>query len=307
MSAETLLVYNLCGLQRDNTKQWIANIEDLLQDDDEFDFCISACNLKEETKKYFKEYFKHRKVKLHFVNDILPVNVTFNFACMLHPNYKYYVYCASDIRRNAQEKIITKLKQFHIENNNAITAAYVLNDALPFTQSHYKDELKIGKNVTFKPGEAFNCHFVMFDSLIKKKTGKIMPDIFASWCTESVFFYICSALEKNMGMLNSISVSLFHPQADQDLDGNSSGFSVGKGPEHLFKSKLTVHERLMSEEAFKVGFGYEEVNDLFKHNPRMYIGSRNGNPSKLLGFIKKAIYLTDEEFNYKEIKHERTY
>ena len=63
----------------------------------------------------------------------------------------------------------------------------------------------------------------------------------------------------------------------------------------------------MSEEAYKVGFGYEEVNGFFKHNPRMYLGTQNANPTKLLGFIKKAVYLTDEEFSYKEIKHERTY
>lgn len=307
MKSDTLIVYNLCGLQRNNTKQWITNIEDLLQDDDDFDFCISACNVNEETKKYFKEYFKHRKVKLHFVDDILPVNVTFNFACLINPGYKYYIYCASDIRRNSQEKIVSKIKKFHIENNNAITGAYVLNDALPQAQIHYKDKLKIGQDVTFKPGEAFNCHFVMYDNCIKNKIGKLMPDVFASWCTESVFFYVCAALEKNLGMLNSLSVSLFHPQAHQDLDGNSSGFSKGKGPRHLFKSKLSVNERLMSEEAYKVGFGYEEVNGFFKHNPRMYLGTQNANPTKLLGFIKKAVYLTDEEFSYKEIKHERTY
>lgn len=307
MKPETLIVYNLCGLKRDNTKQWITNIEDLLKDDDEFDFCISACNLKKETQNYFKEYFKHRNVKLHFVEDILPVNVTFNFACLLNPGYKQYVYCASDVARNNQEKIISKLRHFHISNNNAITAAYVLNDALPFAQLHYKNKLKIGQNVTFKPGEAFNCHFVMYDSILMQHFGALMPDIFASWCTESVFYYICAGLEKNLGMLNALAVSLFHSRAENDLDGNSSGFPNGKGPNHLFKSKLTVKQRLTSSEAWDVGFGYEEVSGYFPHNPKMYIDNKNINPTKLLNFVKTAVYLTKEEFDYNNIIYERCY
>jgi hypothetical protein len=304
---DTLIVYNLCGLRKDNTKTWLHNIEGFLNDKDSFDFCISACNLKQSTKESFKKYFENKKVKLHFVDDVLPVNITFNFACKINPGYKYYLYCASDVNILSSTKVVTKLKNFHVKNNNAITGGYVLGDTFAPNYNSYKEILKKGENVTFKMGESFNAHFILYDAVLLKHFNALMPDIFRSWCTESVFSFVCASLGKNLGMLNAVDVTLFHPESSNDLDGSSAGFQSHQGPYDLFNSKQGAKERLMSKEAYDVGFGYEECKNLFRHNPEMYKNNKHINPTKLLNFVKKAVYLTKEEFDYTKIKHERCY
>tara|TARA_R100001163_G_scaffold22257_1_gene18846 strand:+ start:33 stop:947 length:915 start_codon:yes stop_codon:yes gene_type:complete len=299
---DTLLVYNLCGLRKNNIETWQKNIDDWLKQKQHFDLCISACNVQfEESKKILKEKYKDHKIT--FIEDILPVNVTFNFNCKLYPNYKYFVYTASDVNPKDNKDIIPKVKKFHIENNNAMTGAFVTGDCLPPNFQKYEKVLASGQDVTFKAGEAFNCHFCMFDKILLDNFNKLIPDVFRSWCTESVFFYVCESLEKRLGMLNSKDVKLYHPDTSNDLDGNSVGFQDRKGPEDLFNSKKTARERLMSNAAAEAGFGYEEIKYLFPHDKKLYKDGRHINPKKLKDFVKTGVYLTDEEFNYKNVKH----
>ena len=301
--SDTLLVYNLCGIMKDNISKWQENIDAFLRNKHEFDLCISACNVSEPSKKSLKEKYKGHKIT--FIEDVLPVNVTFNFNCKLYPDYKYYVYTASDVNPNHHKDYITKIKNFHIKNNNAMTGVFVSGDCLPPNFVHYEKDLAAGKNITFKPGEAFNCHFCMFDGELMKHFKKCMPDIFRSWCTESVFYYVCESIGKRLGMYNSKEISFYHPSGSNDLDGNSSGFQEHKGPEDLFKSKLSAKERLMTKESFDAGFGYEEIKHLWQHNHSLYENDRPKDPQKLFKFIKTGVYLTDEEFNYNNIKHVR--
>jgi hypothetical protein len=76
---------------------------------------------------------------------------------------------------------------------------------------------------------------------------------------------------------------------------------------HFFKSSKTAEERLLSEEAKASGFGYGEwlPTQLMPHDESMYDAEENHvEPQKLLGFLKEAIYLSDEEFNYNNIKYQ---
>ena len=131
-----------------------------------------------------------------------------------------------------------------------------------------------------------------------------MPDIFKTHCTESIFSYLCLGIGLKMGMLNGQALTLEH-RPNNIKDGASSGFQTGKvGPNDMFTGEH-VDGRLCTPEAKEVGFGYEEVGKYFMHDPNCY--DENGyskNPTKLLGFVKKAVYLQPTEYNYERISHE---
>ena len=87
-----------------------------------------------------------------------------------------------------------------------------------------------------------------------------------------------------------------------NLDGSSIGFRNKLGHLHLFNSKQPAYKRLMSKEAKNVGFGYEEVKGVFPHDPSWYINGYHKNPDILKEFIKKACFLSQDEFDYDTIK-----
>lgn len=313
-TADTLIVYNLCGLKRDNYDKWVENIESFLtskretptyEGENHFDFIVSACNVQPATKDKLKVFCKQKNLKLAFIDEVLPVNVTFNLNCLRNPGYDYYVYCASDVNAMGQIHIIQKLKRFHNVNNNAITGAYVIGDTLHVKYSFYKEDLKKGIDVTFRPGEGFNCHFVMFDKCLIEAYGALMPDVFAGPCTESVFYYVTEAIKRRLGMLNAVELSLFHPEASQDLDGSSSGFKEGYGYKQLYKSKLSFADRFLTAEVKQSGFGYEEVYNVLNHDKSLYKNNKCIDPEKLYKIVKKTVYLNKQELDYDKLKYNK--
>ena len=296
---DILFVYNLCGLKHDNTDKWIEIINKWLSHRDDFDFCISACNVTPECKHKFLTHFKDKDIKINFVEDKLPVNITFNLSCKLNPGYKYYLYCSSDVEPNGHLNIFPKLLKFHKENNNGITGVHVLHDS--FHQNHnYIRDIVRKTNYTFKPGESFNCHFALYDGEFIKYYNSFMTDVFEYFATESVFYYVCAAINKNLGMLSGLEITLFHPH--HDMDGSSS-FTKNRGYQFLFLIG-DAKERLITDEARQAGFGYEEVNHIMPHKKELYENNKCKNPTKLLGFVKKAVYLQPNEFNYMDINYD---
>ena len=303
MKKELLVVYNLCGLKNLNTEMWFKNIDDLLkQEGDFFDVCISACNVNSVKNQIIERY--KGKAKINFIYDIAPVNITFNKACQVFPDYKYYVYCASDVGMNGNTDTLKKLLDFHKSKNYGLSAAFVNEDCFHQSIKHYNRLSLKGQDIEFKIGESFNAHFFIFDYRIRDAYGRFMPDIFKTHCTESIFSYLCLGIGLKMGMLNGQALTLEH-RPNNIKDGASSGFQTGKvGPNDMFTGEH-VDGRLCTPEAKEVGFGYEEVGKYFMHDPNCY--DENGyskNPTKLLGFVKKAVYLQPTEYNYERLSHE---
>lgn len=295
---DILFVYNLCGIKKDHTDKWIEIIDKWLKYRADFDFCISACNVTQQCKDKFLEYFKDKDIKINFVEDKLPVNVTFNLSCKLNPGYKYYLYCSSDVEPNQCVNIFPKLIKYHKENNNGLTGLHVLHDSFHSKYNHIRDIVR-KKGYTFKPGESFNCHCALYDGEFIKYYNSFMPDVFESFATESVFYYICAAINKNLGMLSGLEVTLFHPH--NDMDGASS-FTRNKGHQHLFR--VGDVKRLINDKGRQAGFGYEEVMNIMPHKKELYENNKCKNPTKLLEFVKRAVYLQPHEFNYMEINHD---
>ena len=155
-------------------------------------------------------------------------------------------------------------------------------------------------------------HVLLFDKLIYQNFNyKIVPDIFATHCTETTYSYLVASLGKKYVVHNK-DIMLKHIGF---ADGHSIGF-IGEiqyddsiSWKHLFKSKIPAEERLLSQEAKDSGFGYGEWKNpkLLARDESMYDENEDHiEPKKLLNFLKKAIsliisFLTD--FSQLSISH----
>ena len=329
MQPRILAVYNLCGLKHNNISIWRDYIYKLAtQDDPNFDLAISACNVDKETKKILEDQVSHfdggsmlgcKRACVNFIDDILPAQVTFNRTCQLFAHEKYtgkikydgFLYVASDVECT-DRLAIQKLVDFHFagpdsKGSYGHTAAYVDKDHGLEYHPDRRKAIQEGKNLTFGQGHAFHTHFNLIDKSVYEAFGnRCLPDIFAAFCAESVYCYIVAAVDKRLGMLNAKDLTLHHID---NLDGCSVGFpdhgtkeDVPRGPYHLFRSKIGAKERCMSREAWSVGFGYEELRGYFPHDRGWYINGYHKNPELLKNFVKKAVFLSRDEFDYDTIK-----
>jgi hypothetical protein len=317
MDKNLLVVYNICGIKHDNIEMWVNHLQDIVdQKYNNFTVAISGCKISESSKKTLIEFKnKYKNVVFNFTDETLPVNVTFNHTTQICSSefgtFDGYIYVASDVKFGTDYDVLTKLSHLHFSTNSAMTYALVDNDhGLDGWYNECWDELNqlLEKDhFCINIGKTGNMHVILFDKeLYVKYDTKIIPDIFASHCTETTYSYLAASINKKITVHNK-SVMLKHIGF---ADGHSVGFmdEIGWNHKlawkHFFKCKSTAEERLLSNEAKEVGFGYVDFYGGFKHDSNLYDENENHiQPEKLFNFLKKSVYLSNEEFNYSEIKY----
>lgn len=302
-----LVVYNCCGIRQDNLPMWTSHLNNILkQDYQNFDLCISGCLISENAKSYFKSLKDQYqdKIILSFIDEVLPVNITFNKSCIESSKYNDYdgfMYVASDIDFNDDVSVISKLVNLHYSSNIGITSAVVSNDSGidVWLGNHILNQVLNENHFEIPVGKTLNLHCMIFDKKIfDSYDQKIIPDIFRTYCTESVFSFITSSLSMKY-MIHNKSIILTHLVG---RDGSSVGFNGARGWEDMFNPNIPVEQRLMTQEAKDCGFGYEEYIDIFIHDSDKYNDDNtHKNPEILYNFNKKSLYLTEQEFNYNNI------
>jgi len=315
-----LVVYNICGIKFNNLEMWSNHLQDILnQEYSNFTVAVSGCIVSDESKvelEKLKE--KHNNIVFNWIEDKVPVNVTFNHTAQVCTEqlgeFDGYLYVASDVKFGSDTKVIEKLAYLHQNSNSAMTYALVDNDH--GLDGWYADvwsdldKMLETDHFCINIGRTANMHVILFDKIIYNTfNNKIVPDIFATHCTETTYSYITAALSKKYVVHNK-TVMLGHIGF---ADGHSVGFideiryNDSIAWKHLFKSKIPAEERLLNDEAKASGFGYEAHRGLLAHDESMYDENENHvEPEKLLGFLKKAIYLSDDEFDYKTINYKLT-
>ena len=75
-------IFNTCGISgRENVGNYITSIRNILdQDFDDFRVAISSCKNNKDTQNTLKEELGD-SISYNFINEPLPVNVTFNHTC----------------------------------------------------------------------------------------------------------------------------------------------------------------------------------------------------------------------------------
>ncbi|MCX6779055.1 MAG: hypothetical protein NTU97_02395 [Candidatus Magasanikbacteria bacterium] len=253
-------------------------------------------------------------ISYNFIDDILPVNITFNHTaqqCVKEMGAANgYLYIDSGIILERAD-VVRRLYELHISGPYGMTAARTDTDAgtfLWFNEGRdYSDES--GQDKLFKDGhfvipigKTINLHIQIFDnSIFENYNHCLLPDIFASHCTESTFSFLNAAIHKKFIIHKDIIVKHY-----TSMDGASSGFrpELAKvlGWQHLLPfSHKKILDIIADKEGIECGFGYEECQNILMHDKTQF--DKNGyakQPGRLRNFILKNLYLPYESFDYEQ-------
>ena len=311
MQNKVLLVYNTCGIRRDNTEHYIKCIRTFLnQNFDGFRVVLSSCKNSPECIKKILETFGNQ-ISYCLTPELHTVNITFNKACQESVKhlgeFESYMYVDSGCWFEDND-ILTKAYECLKSGPNGIVALQVENDeALNILDpkfEHTSDEIQIkGDNYIIPIGKSINLHTHLFSNKIfKNYKNKILPDVFAAHCSESVYNYIAASFSSRWVILADLQV-----KHEISIDGASSGYSH-HSQKHLNTWNNLLYNRdalnfINDKDAYECGVGYEECNNIMPHNPDAY--DKEGlakNPACLLEKMNEHFFLNEDELCYDKIK-----
>ena len=258
---------------------------------------VSSCASVPEIVTNLPKVFGNH-ISYNWIPDRFPLGVTFNHSVQKMVDhfgpFDGYLYHDSGICIYGQWGFAHQLAAHHkAEGDNAITAAFPSNDD---GHQWWKLDLKPGPN-TLPIGKATNMHCQIFDESWRLAYGRILPDVFASDRSESVFTFMAAAINRKVQLLTHVTALHAH-----SMDGASSGF---RGqllyPNHpLQKSFDQVYQ-----EGHKYGYSYEECDPSgrYKHDPSKFDEKGHAKDPNLLPFIKENLFLSEKFFDYSKINH----
>ena len=307
MKNKLLVVYNTCGFSgRENVDWYIDCINNLLsQDFEDFKLVISSCGNRMPTIKKLVATFKD-KVSYNFINDRITVNQSFNHTVKKSVEefgeFEGYLYVDSGINVRDNKNVLSEAYKLFKSSNYGMVTMQASNDN-GFKQWINVDGYVTGKNFEIPIGRACNLHTQLFSNdIFKAFDNKIIPDIFVAYCTESVFSFLAAAAKQKWVIMKDVVLEHL-----KSLDGATCGFNhtgpKGDNKNNLF-ADLDIYEICKDPEAWESGFGYEEMQGVFLHDPKKY--NEDGevqDPERLKEFIRTRMFLTKEQFDYNKVVH----
>lgn len=308
-----LTIYNICGIsKKENTNFYIESLQSIVdQKNINQDIVISSCLSSYSTISKLKNIFP--QIKINYIKDIVPVNVSFNHTASVFDNsYDGFLYLDSGISFNQNDFIEKMAEKTNIgpyamvscmaEDDNGPMIDHIIPIGYTRGNGFVLDE---NNEICISIGSALNTHCQIFTREIKDYYGNIIPDIFAGFCTESVYTFICAAIKKRWVLCKDIIAN--HRIS---MDGASSGFDPGQwiystgrdSYDHPFAID-TYMDRILNPLAQKYGLGFEECRKILIHDPNQYDENMFCKNDYLKEYIKNNLYLKSKEFNYKNINH----
>ena len=312
-----LVVYNTCGVKRENIPFYIKAIESILsQDFDNMRVVVSMFKNSLNCKRELAKKFGNKISYIFYDENVLTINQTFNSTVKLctqkYGKFDDYLYMDSgvilqQIDNKQNDQIFKKAYKEYKSGPYSIASVQVNHDAgyHQIGMKYSSDEVQIkNKNYVMPIGKAINLHLQFFSNdLYEALNNTLMPDIFVAYCTESVYSFCCAAINKKWIIIRDILVH-HHPS----MEGASASF-----PHHSLVHKNTWNNLMFGrdaldfindQEAIDAGLGYEECQSIMMHKKSAY--DENGfakNPEKLKDLINKHLILTKEEFDYGKINY----
>jgi hypothetical protein len=307
-----LTIYNICGIsQKENVNFYIDSLRTIVnQKNIDHDIVVSSCLSQDSTLSKINNIFP--QIKINSINDKVPVNVSFNHtASVFDDNHDAFLYIDSGVSFNT-DSVIEKMAEKINAGPYAMISCMADGDNGPLTDAKIAGHVP-GKgfiidqnNESCIPiGSALNAHCQIFTREIKDYYQNIIPDIFAGFCTESVYSFLCAAIKKRWVVCKDIIVN--HRLS---LDGASSGFDprnwillTGRDSyDHPFAIDSYM-DRIFNPLAHQYGLGFEECRNILEHDPDQYDENMFCKNNYLKKYIKDNLYLKPEEFDYTNINH----
>lgn len=305
-----LIVYNICEIAGNgNSATYIDHLRALLSqqgfEDNDLKFAVSGCMVTDITQYRLTTLFGNH-LSYNFVQQNVPLSVSFNDTidrCTeAFGEFDGYLYVDSGIsfwdpcQRYDALKILWDVYK---SGNYAIAAAMPSNDD---GSSWWGIQYKAGEDYVYKLPQITNMHCQIFSGEWKRAYRRILPDIFASNCMESVFPFMAAALKSNIIMTNKIMVQHIH-----SMDGASIGSrqpdpdkiscsSVFQTPGLMYKTKRDMDVRFRI--GYDYGFGFESCSPYWPFDSTKFDEKGHALDERLLPFLQQEMYLTKEEFNY---------
>ena len=317
-----LAVFNTCGLsEKDNAPYYKLAINNLLaQNQEGMHVVISSCMNSEKDKNSLRDTFGD-KISYNFIDEIFPVNVTFNHSvreCVKSfGEFEDYLYIDSGCVFNTADDVRT-LCNLHKSGPYDMTAGLTDTDSgifewfnvnpentmyfnpgvtRPGESASMKGGFFNGEDKVIPVGRTINLHVQLFSNDLLQTYGNIIPDIFASYCTESTFSFLCAAIKKQFVVSKDVVV-----HHEISMDGPSLGFPRPEVPwQHLFRSPRSMVDIISDPKGIEAGFGYEEITEVMLHDPEQFDENHFCKNDDLKTFIKDNIYLGKESLDYDAI------
>lgn len=305
-----LIVYNTCGISgRVNTGYYLMAMKSILdQEFDDFELAMSSCMNGERDIQFLKSAFGD-EVFFNEIHERVPVSVTFNDTvdkCIdRFGRFEGYMFVDSGINFTSDKQAVSKMYDLFKSGEFGMVAGRT-DDDMGFNDwygtSMRGDELFEKEHLHVDLGRAVNLHVQIFSEKLRNHYGRVLPDIFAGQCMESVFTFMCAALRTDW--IVHKDVVLEHKTG---MDGPSSGFlphvwqAQGKKRwDHLFckdESILSIIDR-----GVEYGMGYEEIQKIRIHDSSKFDKDGWSPDNKLADYIRDNLFLKEHEFNYGDLQ-----
>jgi len=321
-----LAVYNVCGLSgRENSSTYIKHIDTILdQDLEDKKVVLSGCCIKEATFRQIYEKYGN-KISYYLTNERLAVNQSFNHAVLRSVEefgeFDGYMYVASDVKFTPDSNSLTKLHDRILNKENGIVSPEIDKDNGYFWWFDFEEGKSLwdvfgrDKDFVVPIGCTANLHCKVFSNEIFKGYGRVIPDIFVSYCTESSFSFLAAAVKQKFIITNDVLCN--HGTNDgihSGLDGQTLAY--GAGWDRVFPGSKSVKEIVEDPEAAACGFGHEEWVPKFIHkmdvpddktflihDPEQFDENNFSVDDRLRKFIKKNLFLDKSVLDYDNIVH----
>jgi hypothetical protein len=303
-----LTIYNTCGIHRNNTEWYSKCLQSVLdQDHPENKVVMSSCVNSENCIRTIKDKFQD-SVEVVYFPDRYIVNTTCNKTIQVmvekYGEFDAYLFLDSGVYFTDPQSISKSVES--IQNNKYSMLTLQTDTDTGFITIGYQDNSSVpqivGQDFVFPMGHACNLHCQFFSNDIFKAFGhKIIPDVFAAFCTESTFPFLNAAVGKKWGILKDVMVP--HNKA---VDGPSSSQPHFSSSHNNTWNNLLygrdARDFINDPEAISCGLGYEECAGVMMHNKSAYDGNENAIfPEKLKSAILKYFFTNESDLDYNNI------
>lgn len=312
-------IYNICGIGgRENDEYYIYCIQSLLNQNIESKTIVSSCLSSKETIDNLLAHFG-QKISINWIKDKVPVNVSFNKS-VIDAVQKFgeadaYLYLDSGCNFNNQKPtILSELYDLLFSGPFGMVSARTNTDTgFPIwlgIGAHDNDSEGFNKyfrnladHFTIPLGKCINLHAQLFSNELLKNYNRILPDIFAGQCSESVLSFLNAAIYKSWLIHKDIEI-----EHRTGLDIPSVGFSPPNWI-HSTGRKNWDHPFIINSilprirNGLKFGLGYEEIQNIALHDKSKFNEHGHALCLELKDYIKNYLFLNKTEFNYNDINH----
>ena len=304
-SNKYLIVYNICEISRRNCEWYIKCIDNLLKlNYKNFHIVVSGCRVSLETKQELFNRYKGR-VSFCYTENFLAVNVTFNLAvrqCVkTSGNFTGYLYFDSGVTIDTNYNLLDEVDKRVQTNKFSMISIQTDTDHGHhwFNPDHVNNPYIKDNDFIMPVGKCCNLHVSYFSNELLQAFGRLLPDIFRAFCTESVLSFLNASIKKQWVILKDIILT-----HDKETDGAVGSYDF-VGPRQDAWNNLygtaDMREIVEDPEAKEVGLGYEEVGNILMHNPKLYTEEGHCKNDNLKGYIKKKLFLSRNQLDYNHI------